>query len=324
MMVFGLFAGWLGQSALATEASYEPDPFVGLYMGMLTGDDGSTTPAQAFVYAQGAWLGRGRDVYQVRFEIAGTGEQAWDKALQLPATPQDSQLVFRKGEGSIDGKTVRYRLKSGAHFDLTREEIPSPTLGKKPPEGAVVLLPFEPGETPSLEAWDNPTWKALEDGSIVFGKGDIRTRKIFSGIARLHIEFMLPVEPGARGQSRGNSGIYVHDRYEVQVLDSFGLAPAKNTCGAIYGVAAPLENAARPAGQWQAYDIAVRHEKLGVELTVKLNGVQIQSWRRLTGPTGGGVKGTAFSGPLRLQEHGHPVRYRNIWLERALKAEKNH
>lgn len=318
VMLLGFAAGWLGACAQAAESpnepSYEPDPFVGLYTGTLTDDTGSTVPARAFVYTQGAWLSGGRDVYYARLERKDE-EANWKAIRTVTLTLSDRLLAFPDEAGSVDGKTLACHDKSG-QYELKRTEIPSPTLGEKPPEGAVVLLPFEPGKAPSLEAWDNPTWRALDDGSMEVGKGDNRTRKDFFPW-RWHIEFMLPVEPGGQGQNRANSGIYISDRYEVQVLDSFGLAPEKNTCGAIYGVYAPIVNAARPAGQWQAYDIYGYQEKNGMRFVIEFNGVEISSgWSAIYHPTAGGTKGPySLEGPLRLQDHGHPVRYRNIWVD---------
>ena len=101
-------------------------------------------------------------------------------------------------------------------------ERKSPTLGQKPPEGAIVLLAYEEGKPTSLDHWNNKQWVCLDDGSILTRQGDTKTDRDF-GSYKLHVEFRVPFMPAARGQGRGNSGVYQHGRYEIQVLDSFGL-----------------------------------------------------------------------------------------------------
>ena len=126
------------------------------------------------------------------------------------------------------------------------------------------------------------------------------------------------------GQARSNSGVYLHGRYEVQVLDSYGLAPAGNGCGAIYSVAAPLVNASRPPGEWQTYDIVFRAPRYGpvdellepARVTVLHNGIAIHNNLTVPQVTPGGIEGGFMRtmGPILLQDHGDPIRYRNIWI----------
>ncbi|MHC4448342.1 MAG: 3-keto-disaccharide hydrolase, partial [Planctomycetota bacterium] len=157
---------------------------------------------------------------------------------------------------------------------------------------------------------------------VLVGGGDAITRREFLNF-QLHLEFFCPEMPGQRGQARANSGVYLHGRYEVQVLESFGQPPAGNGCGAIYSIAAPLVNASRPAGSWQTYDIVFRAPRYDavdalVELprvTVLHNGVVIHNNVELPKPTPGGTDQTMRTmGPILLQDHGDPVRYRNIWV----------
>src|SRR6266699_3804697 len=103
---------------------------------------------------------------------------------------------------------------------------------------------------------DEVKW-TLRDGIMegVKGHGDIITKEKFGGKFKLHVEFRVPYEPGGSGQGRGNSGVYLQGRYEVQVLDSYGLKSGKNDCGAIYGVAAPTENVCKAPTVWQTFDI---------------------------------------------------------------------
>ncbi len=210
----------------------------------------------------------------------------------------------------------------GERFVLEYVSGDSPYANLQPPDGAVVLLPLEENKAPALDAWSNASWQALADGSMKVVKGNNRTRRSFGDI-RLHLEFMVPFEPAGRGQKRGNSGLYLQNRYEVQVLDSFGLEPGKGDCGALYGVAPPKVNASLPPLTWQTYDIIFRAARLDAAgkvrqppvITVLHNGRTIHLRQELPDSTrAAGASGHAAKGPLMLQEHGHPVRYRNIWL----------
>jgi hypothetical protein len=152
--------------------------------------------------------------------------------------------------------------------------------------------------------------------------GDIVSKQSF-GSAQIHVEFMIPVTSG-EGQDRGNSGVYIHGRYEVQILDSFkNETYPDGQCGAIYKQYVPLVNACRPPGEWQSYDIvfhAASFDASGAKtaparLTVFQNGVLIQDNVELKGPTGGAIgQEEKPTGPLLLQEHGHEVKFRNIWF----------
>lgn len=192
-----------------------------------------------------------------------------------------------------------------------------------PPE-AVVLF-----DGSSLDAWQGldgrPAPWTIDEGAMVIkpGSGSMQTRQAF-GPVRLHLEFCIPVSPDdVSGQARGNSGVYLAGLYEVQILDAPGAAPADNLVGGIYGHRAPLVNAARPAGQWQTYDIDFappafdgNGEKIGeAMMTVILNGVVIHERVAVPAPTGGGISGTeAPTGPIMLQDHGDAIRFRNIWV----------
>jgi hypothetical protein len=128
--------------------------------------------------------------------------------------------------------------------------------------------------------------------------------------------------PAARGQGRGNSGVYLHGRYEIQVLDSFGLTTNDGECGAIYGQKAPDVNSSLPPGQWQTYDIDFKAPQFGADgkqtrgalITVVQNGVKIQDAVETKNVTGGAWGNPAKTGPLRLQFHSNPMRFRNIWV----------
>jgi hypothetical protein len=133
---------------------------------------------------------------------------------------------------------------------------------------------------------------------------------------------MTPAMPSASGQARGNSGVYLQGRYEVQVLDSYGLELGLGDCGSIYGKKVAAVNASRAPERWQSYDIEFRAPRIdssgartaGARLTVWHNGIRIHDDFELDGPTAGGEPGEGPTGPLLLQDHGDPVRYRNVWV----------
>jgi hypothetical protein len=191
-----------------------------------------------------------------------------------------------------------------------------------PPKGAIVLF-----DGRDLSGWqgraaDRPaTWK-IENGAMVAGGGDIRTRQTFTDF-QLHVEFNVPNMPNARGQGKGNSGVYLQGLYEIQVLDSYGLVPQAGDCGALYGQAPPMVNACRPPGEWQSYDIfflAPRFDAAGKRVrkprvSVLQNGLWIHHDVEVEGSTTAAMEGDPRqAGPIMLQDHGNPVRYRNIWL----------
>jgi hypothetical protein len=170
-------------------------------------------------------------------------------------------------------------------------------------------------------------WK-LGEGyfEVVPGTGQLYTRQAF-GDCQLHVEFAEPSPPKGADQDRGNSGVFLHDLYEVQVLDSYeSKTYPDGQAGAIYGQFPPLVNASRPSGQWQAYDIVFhgpRFDSAGkllrpARLTVFHNGVLVQDDVVLSGPTGHHKRPPYEAGPekrpLSLQDHDHPVRYRNVWI----------
>jgi hypothetical protein len=196
------------------------------------------------------------------------------------------------------------------------------TLGKKPPQEAVVL--FSGG---SLDGWvkrDGATpaeWPVSGDIFTVGpGKGNILTSKEF-GDQYLHVEFNVAYMPDAKGQARGNSGVYIAGVYELQVLDSYGLDSQKNDCAAIYNQIAPSVNACKPPLQWQTYDIVFRKARLKdgevaekARVTVLHNGVVVIDNQEITATPGGTSMEEGKDGPLLLQDHGNDVQFRNIWI----------
>ena len=210
------------------------------------------------------------------------------------------------GSGKLWGTTGK-----GAAFSLTRVVRISPSEGAPAPEGATVL--FDGSGTDALaEGWVD------ERGLLGV---PVRTKDAY-GDATFHIEFRTPFMPTAQGQMRGNSGVYLQGRYELQVLDSFGLTGEDNECGGIYQVSRPRVNMALPPLQWQTYDIeftAARFDAAGektanARVTARHNGVLIHEDLALPGTTGGGDPEGPEPGALHLQDHWNPVFYRNVWV----------
>ncbi len=192
------------------------------------------------------------------------------------------------------------------------------------PETAVILF-----DGKDLSNWtkldgEAPAWEVADGAmTVTAGGGDIVSQEKFTDFL-LHLEFMTPDMPDATGQAKGNSGVFLQGRYEIQVLDSYGIdVPGKGDCGAIYNQFASLVNACKPPLEWQTYDVIFRAARVSesgeveenARVTVLQNGIVIQNNVEMLGATGGATDGEAAEpGPLRLQDHGNPVKYRNIWV----------
>ncbi|HET7038265.1 MAG TPA: DUF1080 domain-containing protein [Gemmatimonadales bacterium] len=197
-----------------------------------------------------------------------------------------------------------------------------------PPSDAVVLF-----DGTGLAEWvrqedGGPAGWRVADGymEVVRGAGSIATRRSF-GDVQLHLEWMAPSPPTGEGQERGNSGVFLMGRYEIQVLDSYRSDTyADGQAAALYGQAPPLVNASRPPGEWQTYDIVFRRPRFGPDeavleparVTVLHNGVLVHDNAEFTGRTAHGRR-AAYQRhedrlPLVLQDHGDPVRFRNVWV----------
>jgi glucose/arabinose dehydrogenase len=167
-------------------------------------------------------------------------------------------------------------------------------------------------------------WPAVTGGATEVCCGDLRTKDAF-GDYKLHVEFKVPLLPAdVTGQNRGNSGVYQQERYEIQILDSYGDPTLDNNeAGSIYTVKAPDVNAAKPAEQWQSYDItfrAARYDEAGAKtenarVTLVWNGRKVHDNVEIPAGTGGNIPEGPATGAIRLQDHGNKVQYRNVWIE---------
>lgn len=203
----------------------------------------------------------------------------------------------------------------------------------KPPKGAIVLFD---GTQKTLKNWQatngGPTKWKLVDGALesVRGGGYLQSKKEF-GSCKLHIEFATPSEAKGSGQGRGNSGVFLMGQYEIQVLDSYkNITYPDGQCGALYGRAKPLVNASRGPGEWQTYDVTFHRPMFDdqgkvtrkAKFHVIHNGHVIHDNLELSGGTGwrgphsiSEYKKHSDKGPLKMQDHGNPVRFRNVWVK---------
>ncbi len=293
----------------------EEAPVDFLYQGEYTGKirlEGEMRPIGLQVVA----LGDGRfDAVAYVGGLPGAGWNGYDK-IDASGSLKDGVLTVYASDGYAvikEGKATVYNNSGEKLGELKKVLRKSPTLGKKPPRGAVVIF-------------DGTSTDRLAAGKVV--EGGLLAPKIVSKDkfqdCHIHLEFRLAFMPYARGQARSNSGCYVQGRYEVQILDSFGLEGKDNECGGIYKVKAPDVNMCFPPLSWQTYDIdfkAARFDENGkkianARITVRHNGVLIHKDLELPNVTPGGVLGSEGPepGPIYLQFHGDPVRFRNIWV----------
>ncbi|MHB8523220.1 MAG: 3-keto-disaccharide hydrolase [Limisphaerales bacterium] len=244
--------------------------------------------------------------------FSGTVAKADTGSELLPGIDAKAQISRELLTGSFSGD-----IGTGT-LEAKRVAKKSPTAGAPPPSDAVVL--FDGKDT---SHWENFNWKPLAaEGAMEAQNGDLQVKDKFTDF-KLHLEFRTPFKPAARGQERGNSGVYLQRKYEVQILDSFGLFPLDNNdCAAIYKIKAPAANACLPPMQWQTYDITYHQGDGGTNetpsVTIVQNGVTVIDNVHIPADhvakgTGGGDSGEG--GFLKLQFHKNPVQFRNIWVE---------
>jgi len=271
---------------------------------------GAGWDGQAKVLCQGKLAGG-----KVAFTPAeGTRKYLGGRPGEFSATekfPPEGQKPYT---ATIEGERLTGKTDTGEAIAAKKVQRKGPTLGAKPPAGATVLLAYEPGKAPSLEEWSNPKWATDPNGfmRVAQRSGGNNSKKRFEGAWTMHVEFMSPFQPAARGQGRGNSGVFPPGGREIQVLDSFGLDGKPNECGGIYKNHASKVNMCLPPLSWQTYDVEYHPAGKGPDgksepawYKVVHNGVVIHEKVPLGGTRAGG---------LNLQDHGNPVSYRNIWF----------
>jgi hypothetical protein len=303
------------------EAKADPDFAIqGEYLGEYQREDGKPAKAGAQVIARG---GGKFEVVGLPGGLPGAGWKRGDPAYRVQGELKDGTITVTNEQGETmqlkfaEGQMTLLVAEGKKLFTAKRVERKSPTLGAKPPEGALVIFDgtnldmFQPSaELP----------KHLTEQKTIFG--DVTTKPLPENY-KLHLEFRLSWMPRAEGQGRSNSGVYIHNCYELQVLDSFGLEGKNNECGGFYTLKEPDVNMCLPPLVWQTYDIDFTAPKYEGDkkvakgrVTIRHNGVVIHDNYELPGDTPGGQREGPGSRALHLQGHGNQVQYRNIWLEK--------
>ena len=294
-------------------------------------------PLDEDFYIQGEFTGKMREA-DFALQVIAMGKGRFDAVMcpgGLPGAgwtrqPLIRQRISGKRDTAGEGAGVRFACNGWAAVlkgddvqlvdfkgttigTLARVRRTSPTLGQAPPPDAVVLF-----EGKNVSAFQKGA-RMTADGLLTEGCTSVRE----FGDCTLHLEFMLSYMPEQRGQARSNSGVYLQGRYEVQVLDSFGLNGENNECGGIYTIAKPQVNMCLPPQVWQTYDIdfdapsfdAAGKKTDNAHITVKHNGVLVHDGVPVPHPTPAApFANEAATGPLYLQDHHNPVRFRNVWV----------
>lgn len=311
------------EEAVVDSCAGTTDPFLGDWKGLWkTGEDKHPN-----ITAQVIPLGNNQ--YQVTLAEALYQRVPPDAVI----TAEGNGGVLRFDDGFYYGEIKEGHFHGGRGgdkagiFEMEPFFLTSPTLGATPPEGAIVLF-----DGSGFEEWGRfpkgSKWDILGNGVLQANPslGTIETRRKF-GDCKFHVEFRIPLLPEARGQERGNSGVFLQHYYEVQILDSYGLPGYWNECGAIYRISAPWVNMCLPPLQWQTYDIdfrAARFDDKGkllenARMTVLHNGVVVQKDREMPHGTSGDAKKPPVSPPehpdsILLQSHKNQVQFRNVWV----------
>ncbi|MDY0167723.1 MAG: DUF1080 domain-containing protein [Thermoguttaceae bacterium] len=302
------------QEIIDPEAAKENPDF--LVQGEYLGEGILLDGARDKVGAQVVALSNGEfSVVVYKGGLPGAGWQRGEPTFTMEGKTEDgaTKLSGRNLAGTIQDGTMIVTDPEGAErIRLARTERKSPTFGAEPPEGALVLF-----DGTNADKWEGG--EITELGTL--HAGTQLKEPIGPNRRKLHLEFRTSWMPQARGQARSNSGVYVDGRYEVQVLDSFGLEGKHNECGGIYLLRDPDVNMCFPPLTWQTYDIDFTPAKYdddgnktaNARITVVHNGVTIHDDFELPK----GTPGFRPEGPgperLHLQRHGNRVQYRNIW-----------
>lgn len=286
---------------------------------LIQGEYGSAE-AGAAMGVQVVALGDGKfNAYLLQDGLPGLGWTREKNRTVMDGVRDGDAVTLSLGTPKISATIREGKLtltdENGMTSVLPRIDRSSPSLGAKPPEGAVVLF-----DGSSAEHWENAK---VEDGHLL--STGCTSKQRFNSYS-LHLEFRTPYMPTARGQQRGNSGIYHSGRWETQVLDSFGLEGKDNECGGIYSISEPRLNMCLPPLAWQTYDVDFTAAKFDTDgnrtawprITVSLNGVIVHEDLELNknfttaAPINSPLKNP--EGPVFIQNHNNPVVFRNIWI----------
>ncbi len=294
--------------------------FQGEYSGAIKQSDGTSAKLGGQIRA----LGNGS--FRTMFFAGGLPGDGWDGKTIIQkepstdmTTPADAKLngdkmvIEQIYKATCDGQSIVGATGTGAKFELKRVARSSPTMGAPAPAGGIVLF-----DGTNLDEWQKGA-RMTPDKWITSAGGATSVRK-FQDFT-LHVEFMISYMPETQTiYQRPNSGVYLQQRYEIQILDSFGIIERVHDCGVLYAQYTPVINMCYPPLTWQTYDIdftAARYDagkktKPG-RVTIKFNGVTIIDDVEIKGPTPGGSPETPDPGSTYLQAHGHPVYFRNVW-----------
>ncbi len=280
----------------------------GEFKGILAADDNRPWGAQVIALGNGKYR-----LVGYPDGLPGDGFITGNETRTSEGERMGDRVVFKDHEFTIvvQGDNLTVQVDGKDVGQIKRVQRTSPTLGKAPPAGAIIL--FDGSGAEKFQGGKMTADKLLQSETASLEK---------FGDHQMHIEFRTPFKPLARGQARGNSGVYVQSRYEVQVLDSFGLSGEDNECGGIYKIAKPRVNMCFPPLTWQTYDIdftAAKYDAAGkktsnARISVKHNGVTIHDKLELKSGTPGRLPEGPTPEPLYLQGHGNPVVYKNIWV----------
>jgi hypothetical protein len=281
-------------------------------------------------FFQGEYVGSAGPYGKIGLQVIAEGDGALRGVVRIGGLPGEGwngqsgpEYVGRReaGHGTLEGPAGTFSLQVGTAVlrDSAKRQIGvlrhvdrrSSTMGRRPPQGASVL--FDGTSTDRFVGGKvSPAGNLMHGAVTNFDVGDFD----------LHLEFRLPFMPTARGQARANSGVYIQRRYEVQILDSFGLKGEPNECGGLYKTKSPDVNMCLPPLAWQTYDIEFRAAKFDAggnkttpaRLTVYHNGFPVQNNYAIPNKTGAGQPEGPQPLPILLQDHGNPVEFRNVWL----------
>jgi len=258
---------------------------------------------------------QGDGEFQAMEYRGGLPGHGWDCQTRTPftgkRTEQGVTLASKcRTYSQAKGGAGEFKTTGCWPSSLRKIERQSATLGARPPSDARVLF-----DGSSLSEFNKA--KLTDDGLLMVGT----ETALDYGDFTMHLEFRTPYSPKARGQGRGNSGIYIQGRYELQILDSFGLEGLPNECGGLYKTRAPDVNMCLPPLAWQTYDITFQSARFcgtqkvcPARISAWHNGVTVHQQVEIPGPTGAGQPETPDPKPIKLQDHGNPIHFRNVWI----------